>query len=286
MSVGSYSSKLHPYFVTGFIDGEGCFSVAITSHNKTQTGWGVKVSLTITLHEKDKALLEQIRNYFGVGKIRTSGGQLLQFRVDYLKELLVILDHLDKYPLITTKREVFYTWKKAFNILKNKEHLTLPGLIEVVRIKASINRGLSDKLKTAFPSVDSLAPLVVESLAETNKVLGEAKPEIPDPFWLAGFASAEGCFLVNIYNSSSTKSGKGVSLAFLITQHVRDSLLLTRFERYLGCGKYSDRSDKVKVGDFAVYKYSDIVEKIIPFFYKYPILGVKNYNFRDFSRID
>jgi hypothetical protein len=69
----------------------------------------VKISFTITLHKKDKALLEQIRNYFGVGKIRISGEQLLQFRVDSVKELLVILDHLEKYPLITTKREVFET---------------------------------------------------------------------------------------------------------------------------------------------------------------------------------
>ena len=284
MNVGSSSSKLHPYFVTGFLDGEGCFSISITSHNKTQTGWGVKNSLTITLHKKDKALLEQIRNYFGVGKIRISGEQLLQFRVDSVKDLLVIIDHLEKYPLITKKREVFETWKQSFNIIKNKEHLTLPGLTEVVRIKASINRGLSDKLKTAFPSLDSVDPLANESLAATSKVLGEANPEIPDPFWLAGFVSAEGCFLVNIYNSSSTKSGKGVSLAFLITQHVHDSLLLTSFEIYLGCGKYSDRSDKVKVGDFAVYKYSDIVEKIIPFFDKYPIVGVKALDFSDFCK--
>ena len=111
-----------------------------------------------------------------------------------MKELLVIKDHLEKYPLITKKREVFETWKLSFNIIKNKEHLTLPGLIEVVRVKASINRGLSDKLKTAFPSVDSIAPLANESLAETNNALGKANPEIPDPFWLAGFVSAEGCF--------------------------------------------------------------------------------------------
>ena len=61
--------------------------------------------------------------------------------------------------------------------------------------------------------------------------------------------------------------------------------MLTSFERYLDCGKYSRRSEKVKVGDFAVYKYSDLVEKIIPFFDKYSILGVKNDNFRDFCQI-
>ena len=83
-------------------------------------------------------------------------------------------------------------------------------------------------------------------------------------------------FLVSIYNSSSTISGKAVYLAFFITQHIHDSLLLTSFERYLGCGKYSDRSDKVKVGDFAVYKYGLlIVKKDYPIFDKYPILGVK-----------
>jgi hypothetical protein len=72
-------------------------------------------------------------------------------------------------------------------------------------------------------------------------------------------------------------------VVFLITQHVRDILLLTSFERYLNCGKYSYQSDKV--GNFGVYKFSDIVEKIIPFFNKYPILGVKNYNFQDFCKI-
>ena len=35
----------------------------------------------------------------------------------------------------------------------NKEHLTKDGLIKIVAIKASINRGLSEKLKSAFPDV-------------------------------------------------------------------------------------------------------------------------------------
>jgi hypothetical protein len=281
LNKNAMSSKLHPYFITGFIDGEGSFSIFITSHDKTQTGWGVKISFNLTLHEKDLALLEQIRNYFGgVGKIRKSGKQLNQLKIESMKDLSVIMDHLEKYPLITKKREVFEMFKQAFNMIKNKEHLTMPGLTKIVIIKASINRGLSDKLKVAFPFIDKM-PLAI------TKVLGEAKPEIPDPFWLAGFTSArrEGCFLVNIYNSNSCKLGKAVSIAFLIAQHVHDSLLLTSFERYLDCGKYSDRSDKIKVGDFAVYKYSDIVEKIIPFFEKYPILGVKNLNFLDFCKI-
>lgn len=34
--------------------------------------------------------------------------------------------------------------------MKDKKHLTVEGLDEIVRIKASLNLGLSDEIKTAF----------------------------------------------------------------------------------------------------------------------------------------
>ncbi len=71
-------------------------------------------------------------------------------------------------------------------------------------------------------------------------------------------ATNQGCFLVNIYNSPSSKLGKAVSLVFTITQHIRDYLLLTSFERYLDCGKYSDRSDKVKVPAEEISQFTNI----------------------------
>jgi hypothetical protein len=35
----------------------------------------------------------------------------------------------------------------------NKEHLTEQGLREIVSLKASMNLGLSDELKSAFPNI-------------------------------------------------------------------------------------------------------------------------------------
>lgn len=40
-----------------------------------------------------------------------------------------------------------------------------------------------------------------------------------------------------------------------------------------------------QAGDFIVTKYSDIADKIIPFFYKYPIRGAKALDFSDFSAV-
>jgi hypothetical protein len=52
--------------------------------------------------------------------------------------------------------------------------------------------------------------------------------------------------------------------------------------KYLNCGTISSRGDVV---DFHVQKFSHIYENIIPFFTKYPVLGVKKENFEDFRKV-
>jgi len=36
------SVNIHPWWVTGFVDGEGCFTVSITKNSELKTGWRVK----------------------------------------------------------------------------------------------------------------------------------------------------------------------------------------------------------------------------------------------------
>jgi hypothetical protein len=65
----------------------------------------VIVCFQICLHEKDKALLEEIKNYFGVGNISKHGPQSTQFRVQSVNDLGAIVKHFEKYPLITQKKK-------------------------------------------------------------------------------------------------------------------------------------------------------------------------------------
>ena len=53
---------------------------------------------------------------------------------------------------------------------------------------------------------------------------------------------------------------------------------------FLNCGIYYDDYVKGRV-DFIVLNFSDIKLKIIPFFMKYPIWGVKTLDFADFCRL-
>ncbi len=139
-----------------------------------------------------------------------------------------------------------------------------------MEIKALINKGLPDQLKEAFPNLES-----VNERCEVVK-------DIPDPNWLAGFVSGEGSFMVKVFNSSNYKIGYQVQLKFQITQQSRDRKLMERLVNYLGCGYISERGDIV---DFHVIKFMDITNKIIPFFEKYPVVGVKLENLNDFCKV-
>ena len=116
-----------------------------------------------------------------------------------------------------------------------------------------MNWGLSRELHTAFPYI---IPVDRPSPRDSN---------IKHPLWLAGFTSAEGCFMIKIPASKSHSLGFQVQLVFQLTQHIRNDELIRGFINYFDCGFISNRE---KVIDFRVTKLSDIVNKIIPFFQK------------------
>ena len=124
------------------------------------------------LHVKDKALLQEIQSYLvpspslrggdqrgptgdpppGVGKIYKHGPESLQFLVSSFKELDTVINHFKMYPLMTNKCSDLKLFIMVHEIIRRKEHLTQEGLIKIIAIKASMNLGLSEKLKVAFPS--------------------------------------------------------------------------------------------------------------------------------------
>jgi hypothetical protein len=76
---------------------------------------------------------------------------------------------IEKFPLITQKRADYELFKRVVEIINRKEHLTLDGLKMILAIKASLNNGLSDELKAAFPNIIPVQRPVVKG------------QEIPDP---------------------------------------------------------------------------------------------------------
>lgn len=264
-------NNLHPYFVTGFVDAESSFILLMRRDSRLKSGWHVKLIFSIGLHKKDSALLVKIKKHFGgIGSITKQGVNSVSYRVFSIKDLEVVINHFDKYPLITQKWSNYQLFKQAFKLVKAKEHLTVKGINKLLATKATINNDFFNTIKADFPNIKLLSKPTIKDQS------------IKNPNWLSGFISGEGCFFVNIFKAT-TKIKFSVSLRFYITQHSKDEPLLRSFISMLGCGKYFKQS--TKSGIYTIYTLSDINGKLIPFLNKYPIYGVKALDFLDFCKL-
>jgi len=90
--------------------------------------------------------------------------------------------------------------------------------------------------------------------------------------------------MIHIQNSPTHKIGFAVKLKLQVTQHARDIDLMKKLVEYLGCGLYKLRPGEL-AGDFLVLRFSDIRDKVIPFFNLYPIQGVKGGDFENFCKV-
>jgi len=268
----STTSKLNPWFITGFIDAEGCFSIGVYKNNRYQVGYQVDAFFQISLHDKDLELLFRIQNYFRGGKIKKHGKNSSYLRIRSLKNLKTVISHFDKYPLISQKKADYLLFKRVLNLIENKKHLTTEGFKEILSIKTSMNLGLPKSLKIVFPDIsNNIRPEVVDN-------------NIKDPNWVVGFTNGDGCFFVYVVNSSTTKLGETVRIKFQITQHIRDVELMKSFITFFQCVRIDSVSEYLWI-NFTVTKFKDITEKIIPFFEKYPLQGVKTLDFLYFKEI-
>jgi len=154
-------NNLNPFYVTGFIDAEGCFHVSIVNNNELKTGKSVRARFQISLNKKDKTLLEQIKNFFCVGKVIDRGDDVFYYQISTVKDLMLIINHFEKYPLISEKHADFLLFKNVLEIIKREEHLSMEGLKKILSFKATLNNGLPGSLKADFPDViPILRPLV------------------------------------------------------------------------------------------------------------------------------
>ena len=86
------------------------------------------------------------------------------------------------------------------------------------------------------------------------------------------------CFSVFIKKSQSIKIESQITLRFQLTQHERDEQLMSSLIEYFNCGNVYRNKNTF---EFRVIKFDDIIDKILPLFKKYPVLGVKFKDFED-----
>jgi hypothetical protein len=219
----SFKPKLNPWFVTGIIDAEGTFCTTIYKNKAYKTGWVVRSFFEIGLNQRDSSLIYQLKYFFeGIGTISLDKkNNVLKYSTANLKDLSsIVIPHFKKYPLLTQKGADFLFFEQIVKLMNKKTHLTIIGLQQVINIRAAMNTGLSEIIKSEFSS--NINP-VNRGIIQSNI--------IPDPHWISGFVSGEGNLDVVIKKSKNI-IGYQVYLRFRISQHARDTKLMELILNY------------------------------------------------------
>ena len=275
---GSGTVKLSPAFVSGFVDAEGSFIINVQNR---QDKWYVSSGFQVRLHTRDLPLLYSIQAFFGgVGQIYVEKSK--DMAGYYVKNLEIInntiIPHFDKYPLLTCKKIDYDLWKNCIEIINRKEHLTQPGFLKILSLRASMNSGIiSDKLNASFPNI-------VKTVRPLNSNSGDINFY---PGWITGFVEGDGGFSIEINKSPKSKLGFTVLLRLVVTQHIRDEYLMASLVKYFNCGNIrQDNREAVPAIYYRVSKFIDISQIIIPYFKKYPFMGGKALDFSYFCKAE
>ncbi len=140
-------------WVTGFVDGEGCFSIGVVKQPSTnvrkgyKTGYQIFPKFAVTQGRKSISALEELREFFGVGKIYLNRRHdnhkehLCNFMVLRREDLFnVILPFFRKHPLRSAKRKDFEKFAECLELMRDNHHLTHEGLIAIAQIAQTMNR--------------------------------------------------------------------------------------------------------------------------------------------------
>lgn len=268
-------NNLHPWFVTGYSDGESSFSIRVRSNSLNKFGFNVSIvySIGAQINPENYKLLELLKNYFNKEGSISKSGYMYIYEVSTIKGLKVIRNHFNNYPLQSTKMIYFQLWCKVLDLIENKKDLTMESYLKILSIKSVFPKGLSDKIRNFYPHIDHFVK---------PKFKLEYKPL--DPYWISGYVQVDGTFGLNYTKVPRMILGYTCQPQFRFTQHKRDFFVLSKIIKELGCGNIIKPSIDRDEYNISVGNLKDLREIIIPFFNNYPLYGSKLLYSEDFKK--
>ena len=133
-------------WITGFVDGEGCFHVSILKHADMRVGYQVLPEFTVVQYKKDIQILYALKRFFRCGVVRQNHSDRWCYRVRKLDHLQMICAFFEKHSLKTKKNVDFIQFRRVIQMMITKMHLTHEGMWKIVNIALNMNTGNRDRL--------------------------------------------------------------------------------------------------------------------------------------------
>jgi hypothetical protein len=247
--------KLDSNFITGLTESEGSFSVSVYKDNRAKFKRNVALRYKITMLKNEIELLKMVESFFGCGVLSQNEDGTVDFAIrDYYSIKNILIPHFLKCPLMGTKHLDFMSFKGAFDIINNKEHLMEEGLNKIYKISKTMNT------YRKFLESDCYSPNYdLEKNINFKPLNGH---------YVNGFIAGDGCLALSLRNKSFGK------MSLQISQHINNKLLLICIANYFKSPSkvYPHGPKSLQISLNGIKLWENV---IFPHFSKYPLYGTK-----------
>ncbi len=138
---GDYYMMLNPWFISGLVDGEGCFSVSFSLRERMNLGLETRPSFSLSLNRRDLALIKALEEHFKCGGIRFSkSDNTYKYEVRSIHDLVkLVIPHFREFPLQGAKQYDFERFEKICLMIHANLHLNKAKLLEIIDLACGMN---------------------------------------------------------------------------------------------------------------------------------------------------
>ena len=128
-------------YISGFVDGEGCFCISFQPSKRHRFGWEVRPSFSVSQNAERAEPLYEIQKAWRCGFIRPDrSDKTLKFEVRSIGDLVAkVLPHFRSHPLMSSKQADVSRFERICTLVSEERHLRLEGFQEIVRLAMEMN---------------------------------------------------------------------------------------------------------------------------------------------------
>ena len=125
-------NNLNNYWLSGFADADASFQIKILNRkNRTKP----EIRLAFQIDQKKDDLLLVIKQSLGGNLGYRQNTDTYYYSSTSFGSAKKVINYFDNYHLLSSKYLDYLRWRKAYLIIKNKEHLTELGLNKIIKLK-------------------------------------------------------------------------------------------------------------------------------------------------------
>jgi LAGLIDADG endonuclease len=130
-------------YLSGYVDGEGCFTVSVSKRSKMITGWELRPSFSVSQNQDRAEMLYQMAEYFACGTIRPDrSDRTLKYEVRSLEDIVNrIIPHFDEFPILSNKRRSYQAFRSICLEMVSGNHLSMDRIQSMLVRAEAINQG-------------------------------------------------------------------------------------------------------------------------------------------------